>query len=42
MDPILLYASGLVIYEVLRTLEQNRVAMVQARTDLLPKIQPRQ
>jgi hypothetical protein len=42
MDPIILYASGLVVYEVLRALEQNRVAMVQTKTDLLLKIQPRQ
>ena len=42
MDPIILYASGLVIYEVLRTLEQNRVAMTQIKTDLRLKTQPRQ
>jgi hypothetical protein len=42
MDPIILYASGLVIYEVLRTLEQNRVAMIQMKTDLRLKTQPRQ
>jgi hypothetical protein len=42
MDPIILYASGLVVYEVLRALEQNRVAMVQTKTGLLLKIQPRQ
>jgi len=42
MDPIILYASGLLIYEILRTLEQNRVAMTQIRTDLFLKTQPRQ
>jgi hypothetical protein len=41
MDPIILYASGLVIYEVLRTLEQNRVAIVQIKTDIRLKTQHR-
>ena len=42
MDPIILYASGLVVYEVLRSLEQNRGAMTKIRSVLQVKTQPRQ